>query len=103
MIKTYFNAVAKSIKKKVDEDGYTDPVLEEIATDVECRKLQVDKLKQDDKGNELKSSIEVWLPENIDRLPAQSEIVFDKKKYKVISSKFATGITDKIFQRVHLE
>lgn len=103
MIRSYINATAKSIKKKIDVDGYGDAVLEEIATDVDCRKMQKNELKQDDKGNEVIEKLEVWLPVNIGHLPTESEITFVDDEHKVISSELVSGIKEDIFLRVHLK
>lgn len=103
MIQSYFNATAESVKKRAGFDGYADPELVEIATDVECRKMRIDELKQDNEGKEVVSKIEVWLPASLDRLPSESTITFEGETHKVISSEFVPGLVVDQFQRVFLK
>lgn len=103
MIQSYFNSVAESIKKRVDYDGYNKPNLEEIGTDIHCRKIRVDELKTTDKGKEVVSTVEVWLPATLNRLPSESTITFDGEEFSVISSEFISGLVVDKFLRVFLK
>ena len=103
MIRSYFNAVAEKISKKVGSDGYGEPELEDIAEEVECRKIERTKLVRNDKGNEVVSSIEVWLPPEFEKLSPESEIVFDGEKNIVINSGHVPGIVADQYLRVYLK
>jgi hypothetical protein len=103
MIRSYFNAEAESIKLNTGPDGYGDAELSEIATGVSCRKMKIDELKKDNKGKEVISTVEVWLPGGIQRLTTESEIVFEGESFKVISSQFVSGLISESFQKVFLK
>ena len=103
MIRSYFNAVAEKVKKKIKEDGYGEAVLETIAENVECRKIERSKLVRDNKGDEVVSSIEVWLPPEFEKLPPESEIVFDGEDKVVINSGYVPGIVADQYLRVYLQ
>lgn len=103
MIRSYFNAIAEKINKKVGNDGYGGAELEEIAEEVKCRKIERTKLVRNDKGNEVVSSIEVWLPPEFEKLPPESEIVFNGEKNTVINSGHVPGIVADQYLRVNLK
>lgn len=103
MMRSYFNSVAEKISKKIGNDGYGGPELEIVAEDVECRKIERTKLVRNDKGNEVISSIEVWLPAEFDILPPESVIFFNGEKKVVINSGHVPGIVDDQYLRVYLK
>ena len=103
MIGSYFNATADKIKKKTGTDGYGDPEFEIIAENVGCRKIEKIKLVRNDKGDEVVSSIEVWLPPEFNRLPPQSEIVFHGEAQTVIKSGHVSGMSEDLYLQVFLQ
>jgi len=103
MIRSYFNAVAEEINKFVKSDGYGNPELEKIAENVECRKIERTKLVRNSKGNEVVSSIEVWLPPGFEKLPPESVIVFNGEDKVVINSGHVPGIVADQYLRVYLK
>ena len=103
MIRSYFNDTADKVKKKTGTDGYGDPEFELIDENVDCRKIEKAKLVRNDKGDEVVSSIEVWLPPEYERLPPQSEILFNGQAETVITSGHKPGISENLFLQVFLQ
>ena len=103
MIRSYFNAVAQEINQNVDVNGYGEPKFQTVGRDVECRKMEKTKLVRSVEGDEVLSSIEVWFSPDIEKLPPQSEIVFDGKARTVIISSYLPGISENICLQVFLK
>lgn len=103
MIESYFNSVIDKIKKFIKKDGYGDSKFETIAENVKCRKIERTKLVRNDKGNEIVSSIEVWLPPDIEPLPPESVLVFGEDENIVINSGYVSGLVTDQYLRVNLK
>ena len=103
MIRSYFNAVAEKINKKTGIDGFGKPEVDTIAEFAGCRKIESTKLVRNDKGNEVVSSIEVWLSPEFEKLPPESNIVFDGEEKIVIKSGYVAGFETNLFLRVYLK
>ena len=103
MIRSYFNATAEQVKKKTGINGYGAPEFELVDVNVDCRKIEKTKLVRNDKGNEVLSSIEVWLPPDFERLPPQSVIIFDGQDETIITSGHIPGISENLYLRLFLQ
>jgi len=103
VIRSYFNAEAEEVNKKVAVNGYGEPQLKTILRNISCRKMEKTQLIRSAKGDEVISSLEVWFPPEVERLPPQSELVFDGKKSTVIKSSYLPGIKDNICLQVFLK
>ncbi len=103
MIRSYFNATADEVKKKTSTDGYGGPEFKTIAEDVSCRMVEENQLIRNNEGNEVVSSIEVWLSPEIEKLPPGSEIVFDGQPETVIKSGYVVGLFENKYLRVFLQ
>jgi hypothetical protein len=103
MIRSYFNKTADEVKKKTGAGGYGEGEFETLGYDVDCRKKEQTRLVRNNDGNEVVSSIEVWLPPEFERLPAGSEIIFNEEAETVIKSGYVPGISEDQYLRVFLE
>ncbi len=103
MIESYFNARVDKINNFLGTTGSGKKKTNLVGQDIACRWKEETKLIRDDKGNEIVSSVEVWLSPDTIKLNPQSEIVKNGNSYEVIKSGYVPGIVNNKYLRVFLK